>query len=135
MSVRPARAADRNCVLAMMARLWPGESALEFEPETLFVWEGEDGLLGGFAEVSIRPYVDGCETGPCPHVEAWWVEPPLRRSGIGRALIAAIEHWARGQGYAELGSDALLDNRLSHRAHEAIGFAKTEQVQYFRKRL
>mgnify|MGYP006185073793 CR=1 FL=1 len=33
------------------------------------------------------------------------------------ALIEAAEAWARSAGYTEMGSDALLDNLVSHRAH------------------
>jgi aminoglycoside 6'-N-acetyltransferase I len=63
------------------------------------------------------------------------VVPDLRRTGVGRALIAAVEAWAREAGYAELGSDALLENEISLTAHAAIGFEATERLQYFRKRL
>jgi aminoglycoside 6'-N-acetyltransferase I len=70
-----------------------------------------------------------------PHVEGWWVDPELRRGGIGRALIDAIERWASGQGFRELGSDTLLANRIGREAHAGLGFEPTEQIQYFRKRL
>jgi len=135
MTVRPALPTDRDAALAMMAKLWPDENAFNFTPETLFVWENDDQTLGGFSEYSLRPFVDGCDSAPCPHVEGWWVEPELRGQGIGRRLIAAIEDLARARGFTELGSDALLSNRLSLAAHAGIGFEPTEQLQYFRKTL
>lgn len=140
MPVRPARPEDADAVLVMMAELWPDEDAAGFlfEAERVFIWERKSEArpgLGGFAEVSVRPYVDGAESAPCPHVEAWWVAPDLRRRGVGRALIAAVEDWARAAGFAELSSDALLSNRRSRAAHTRLGFEATERIQYFRKRL
>jgi len=39
------------------------------------------------------------------------------------------------RGYAELGSDARADNRLSHLAHAALGFDEVETLVVFRKAL
>jgi len=75
-----------------------------------------------------------CES-PCAFLEGWWVDDDVRRAGVGRALVAAVEQWARAHGFTELGSDALLDNALSHQAHRALGFEERERVVYFRKRL
>jgi aminoglycoside 6'-N-acetyltransferase I len=61
------------------------------------------------------------------------VDADVRRSGVGRALVAAVEDWARGRGFTELGSDALIDNTVSHHAHRALGFEERERVIYFRK--
>jgi aminoglycoside 6'-N-acetyltransferase I len=63
------------------------------------------------------------------------VAPARRRRGVGRALVAAVEAWARAQGFAELGSDTWIDNELGLAAHDALGFTRTERIQYFRKRL
>ena len=90
----------------------------------------------GFAEAALRrDYVNGTESSPVGFLEAWYVAPPWRGRGVGRALIAAVEGWTRGQGCAELASDALLDNTASHAAHAACGFEETERVVYFRKSL
>ena len=72
---------------------------------------------------------------PVPYVEGWWVASDLRRSGVGRALIEAIEQWCRANGYAELGSDVELDNAPSLAAHAALGFEPTLRLQFFRKRV
>ncbi len=72
---------------------------------------------------------------PCAFVEGWWVDEDVRRAGIGRALIALVEDWARGRGFHELGSDADLDNTVSHQAHAALGFEERERVVCYRKRL
>ena len=129
----------------MRAALWPDEDAVELgedvealladATQVAFVAERDDGGLCGFAEASVRRYANSNDESPCAFLEGWWVDEDVRRSGVGRALIAAVEDWARAQGFTELGSDALLDNTLSHAAHRALGFEERERVIYFRKLL
>ena len=61
--------------------------------------------------------------------------PQFRRQGIGRALIDAAEEWAIHQGCTEIGSDAEIDNDVSHAAHLRSGFQETGRVRTFRKKL
>ena len=141
--VRPAQVADRAEHARMRAALWPDEDAdelgsdleafLEDPTQAAFVAEREDGRLCGFAEASVRRYANSNDESPCAFLEGWWVDEDVRRSGVGRALVAAVEDWARAHGFTELGSDALLDNTLSHTAHRALGFEERERVVYFRK--
>ena len=96
MPVRPMREDDRPAVAAMMAQLWPDEDPADYDfGEALWVWEGEDGALGGYVAAALRPWANGCQSTPCPYIEGWWVAPELRRRGVGRALFAAVEDWAR----------------------------------------
>ena len=60
--------------------------------------------------------------------------PDLRRTGVGRALVTAVEQWCLEHGYRELGSDVELHNEASLRAHAALGFEPTLRLQFFRKR-
>ena len=92
------------------------------------------GRLVGLAELSLRDYVDGAAASPCGYLEGWYVEPPYRHRGIGRALVAAGEAWLVTLGVAELGSDAQLHNEASIAAHAALGFAETDRVVQFVKR-
>ena len=101
----------------------------------VFIAERDDGSACGFVEAGARPYADGCETSPVGYVEAWYVDPDVRRQGIGRALLAAAEDWARGMGYHEMASDALLDNVVSHQAHLRSGYSEVDRVVQFRKTL
>ena len=101
----------------------------------VFVAEREDGSVAGFVEVGSRPYADGCETSPVAYIEAWYVDPDVRRSGYGRDLLKAAENWARGRGYHEMASDALLDNEISHAAHYRAGYEEVDRVVQFRKGL
>jgi aminoglycoside 6'-N-acetyltransferase I len=68
-------------------------------------------------------------------LEGWYVDPDHRGLGLGRALIEAVEAWARERGLQELASDALLDNAPSQQAHEHLGFVEVERAVRYRKPL
>ena len=123
-------------VAAMMHALWPSPGPYDFSDESVFVWERDNRAgLGGFVSFSIREWAEGCSSSPVPYIEGWWVAPDLRGSGVGRALVTAVERWCLEHGYDELGSDVELDNERSLRAHAALGFEPTLRLQFFRKRL
>jgi aminoglycoside 6'-N-acetyltransferase I len=136
---------DRAAWAAMRAALWPEEDAKGLFEETgkmlvrdnawAFIAETEARGAAGFAEIAIRDYANGCETQPVPFLEGIWVAPQSRRQGIGAALVRYVEDFLIARGYRELGSDALLDNRISHDSHRGWGFSETERVVYFRKSL
>jgi aminoglycoside 6'-N-acetyltransferase I len=146
MNIRPCTHADQPGWLRMRRALWP-ELATEDEAAAAAEWRGRpdamvlvaerpDGAgLAGFAEVGSRPYADGCSTSPVAYLEGWFVDADVRRTGVGAALICAVEAWARAQGYTELASDALLGNIVSQHAHEALGFRAVDRVVQYRKPL
>jgi aminoglycoside 6'-N-acetyltransferase I len=145
MKIRAYQDSDWSEWQRMSVALFPEHSAEELAPwmrdfkarpdAEVFVAERPDGSVAGFVEVGTRPYADGCDTSPVGYVEAWYVDPDVRRHGYGRALLAAAETWARRQGYREIASDALLDNSVSHAAHRRAGFEEVDRVVQFRKRL
>ena len=108
---------------------------LEREDAVVLVLERDDGTMAGYVEAGERSIVDGCSSSPVGYIEAWYVDPDVRRTGQGAALIRAAEEWARGRGYTEMGSDALLDNEVSHRAHQHLGFTEVDRVVNYRKDL
>jgi aminoglycoside 6'-N-acetyltransferase I len=90
----------------------------------------------GFVEATLwTDYVNGCATSPVAFLEGIYVEPEVRRQGIARALVGAVEEWGRKMDCREFASDALLENSDSHAMHRALGFEETERVVYFRKDL
>jgi aminoglycoside 6'-N-acetyltransferase I len=145
MRVRAYQDSDFAEWLRMSRALSPGVSVEADEAEMrafrartdaeVFVLERPDGSLAGYVEVGARAYADGCATSPVAYLESWYVDPDVRRAGHGRRLLAAAEEWARQQGYGEMGSDALLDNDVSHQAHQRAGYAIVERVVQFRKDL
>lgn len=104
------------------------------DPATpVFVAERAAGCLGGFLEAGTRPYADGCDTSPVGYVEGWYVDPDLRRHGVGGLLVRAAEEWARSIGCREMASDTTLDNDTSIAAHEALGYREVERLIHFAK--
>jgi aminoglycoside 6'-N-acetyltransferase I len=147
--IRPVEARDIAAWSAMRGRLWPDADPLELADEArafvdgstqplleaVFIADGEQARPVGFLELSVRPFADGCDSRPVPHVEGWYVEVPARRCGIGRALVRAAEEWAQARGFRELASDTEVQNAASQRAHENCGFQEVERLIKFRKML
>jgi len=102
---------------------------------TVLLAETAHGEIVGFAEVDLRPYVDGCRSAPVGYLEGWYVAPAHRRRGVGRALVRAAERWARAQGCSEMASDTGLDNTVSQQAHRTLGYAEVERLVHFRRDL
>ena len=147
MTVRLIGPGDLDAWSGMRRALWPDADPDELGREArayfdgapalaaVFVAEARSGEPVGMLEVSLRSVAEGCRSAPVPYVEGWYVAPEARRRGIGRALMAAAEDWARAHGFAEIASDAVIDNRVSERAHLALGFVEVERAIHFRKDL
>jgi len=105
-------------------------------PLIIFVAEANDGTLVGFLEVDLRSHADGCNPSrPVGYIEGWYVTEDHRQCGIGRKLLKKAEDWARSHRCVEMASDALIDNELSQRAHEALGYEVVDRCVHYRKRL
>lgn len=145
-AVRPLEASDRAEWLRMRLLLWPDSSPSEIEDffsgalkdptvTAVLVADRGGGVLGGFVEIGVRGYAEGCDSSPVSFIEGWFVDEHLRRSSVGAALIAAAEDWARAKGFTEMGSDALIGNDASIAAHQALGFEVVERLVTFAKKL
>ena len=146
MEIRPIELGDKSEWLRMRTALWP-ESPEDHEPEivefftqespiaAIFVADRPDGRLAGFVECGSRAYAEGCLSSPVGYIEGWWVDRDVRGQGVGALLVSAAEDWARSQGYAEMASDADLNNEVSQLAHRALGYDETQRVVCYRKQL
>jgi aminoglycoside 6'-N-acetyltransferase I len=105
------------------------------ERQAAFGAIARSGSFVGFIEVGERSYAEGGETSPVAYIEALWVDAPERRKGVARRLVEAAKTWARDRGHREIGSDARLDNTISHEAHRRMGFTETERLVTFLARL
>ena len=131
----------------MRQALWPGADAGELAEEVaayfagrgplamVMLCEAEDAAPIGMIELSLRSHADGCRSSPVPFVEGWYVAPDARRQGVGAALMAAAEAWARAAGYSELATDTEIENEPGSRAHAACGFEEIGRAIKFRKSL
>lgn len=142
--IRPLAEADRPKWQEMRSALWPDQDPEELAGElTDFLADPNQHALGafaddrliGFAECSERPWGEECHTKPVAWLEAIYIEPDLRRGGVGASLVRAVEAWARGRNLRELGSDSLIDNQVSITAHGRWGFTETQRIISFRKGL
>ena len=151
--IRPAELPDLDRLAEMCEALWPISSAEEHArelrlllngkaslvvtmPLVILVAEVKYGGLVGFVEVDLRSHADGCDPSrPVGYIEGWYVGEEYRQYGIGKMLIAAAEEWARSHGCAEVASDAVIDNVVSQRAHEALGFEVVDRCVHYRKKL
>jgi aminoglycoside 6'-N-acetyltransferase I len=147
--VRPAHPSDSRCWAELRHALWPDQPLEELAAEAdaflrgaeprlqaVLVAEGPgEPTLLGFAELSLRPYAEDCRSSPVAFLEGWYVVPQARGRGVGRALVAAAEQWARAQGCSEFASDTQYDNTASAAAHQALGFEDVGALRCFRKAL
>jgi aminoglycoside 6'-N-acetyltransferase I len=146
--VAPMTTADAGAWVALRQALWPngGDHGTHEQDVALLLAEpgdrvnlmarDESGEPAGFAEAGLRhDYVNGCNTSPVAFLEGIYVAPAMRRQGVARALVAAVQAWGLAKGCSELASDADLNNLGSHQMHNALGFVETQRVVYFRKLL
>jgi aminoglycoside 6'-N-acetyltransferase I len=141
-SIRLAQPSDCTQLARLREALWPGSSVderargLALLPLIDLVAEATDGKLVGFLEVGLRSHADGCD---CTHligfIEGWYVAEDRRRQGIGRKLLLAAEDWARRQGCREMASDTPIENEISQRVHQALGYMVVDRCVHYRKPL
>ena len=147
MGVRLFRSVDLSEWRRMRNALWPDQTADDMaawlgRPDAAVLvadrvsgGSGVGGELCGFAEVGARSIAEGCTTSPVAYLEGWYVDPDVRRRGVGAALLQAVEDWARRAGYRELASDTELTNQVSQQVHERQGFTEVERAVHYRKAL
>ncbi|MGE0481176.1 MAG: GNAT family N-acetyltransferase [Phycisphaerae bacterium] len=142
--MRAVSPADHAEWLRLRAALWPEDDESEHRrqmtiilsdaAQAVFVADA-GGRRVGFVEASIHPHAIGCASNPVGYVEGWYVDPALRRRGIGRRLLAAAEAWAASRGCVEMASDARATNDVSRAAHHAAGYSETAVLVHFRRRI
>ncbi len=144
LSVRRAGGRDREALVRLRLQLWPDDGPGPHRDELADLLPRadfaaflalDDGEPVGFAEATLRTYVDGVAPGRNGYLEGIWVSDAHRRRGIGRALLAAVTGWARDEGCVAMGSDADIDNPLSHEWHAAMGFAEVGRTVTFARSL
>jgi aminoglycoside 6'-N-acetyltransferase I len=144
--VRLVRESEFDEWLRLRQALWPDSAASELREELAAIWarreyepvfvaERLDGSLGGMIEVSLHETADGCTTSPVGYIEGWYIDPDLRRQGVGGRLVAAAEAWAREAGCREMASDTEPRYPISPLAHRHLGYEETETPLHYCKKL
>ena len=110
------RAPDyEGCLTYLRARLENGES-------TVFLALDHDGnglgftqLYDSFCSVAMRPIV---------YLYDLYVDEPARRQGIGEALMARAEQYAREQNASRLTLETGVENRTAQSLYERLGYER-----------
>ncbi|HKW00685.1 MAG TPA: GNAT family N-acetyltransferase [Vicinamibacterales bacterium] len=149
--IRVAVLSDAPALGQMRAALWPDGTidhhtreiaallegrALLTMPWAHFIAVDAAGDAIGFVEVDLRSHANGCDPAqPVGFIEGWYVVDAHRGRGVGRQLVSAAEAWAREHGCREMASDTQVENDLSQRAHEALGYMVVDRCVNYRKAL
>ena len=142
MTYRKAIYDDINAVTDMLCILYEMEQdELLEENEQLFLDANQAFFLAldndkpvGVSHGSLRrEYVNGTNDDLKGYLEAIYVLPEYRLSGIAAELVKITERWMGMNGCREMASDCLIENTDSYRFHLKIGFEETEQCIFFLK--
>jgi GNAT superfamily N-acetyltransferase len=142
LSIRPLTSADAEAVGALSGHLgYPtateemGErlaTVLAAPGHALFGAEDREGRLVGWVHVCARwLLIDP----PSAFVEGLVVAPEARRLGVGRALMAAAEGWARRRGLEVVRLRSGAPRGDAHAFYEALGYHQGRPALGFEKRL
>ena len=72
------------------------------------------------------------EGGDLLDVGSMWVEPEVRRNGIGRRLLATAVEWGAGAGANQVELWVTRENTAALRLYEQAGFAPTGEIEPLR---
>ncbi len=137
MRIRPLTVRDAAAVTALAAELgYPAAAgsvahrlaaAIADGGQLALGAEDEDGRLVAWLHASRAPRL---QSPPQVEITALVVAAPRRGQGIGAALVAAAERWARQRGAAELRVRSRSERAGAHRFYRRAGFRalKTQQV-------
>lgn len=117
--VAPAQMQARLAVLSPQATQFIAVAAVEH-------------ALYGWISVERRLLI---EYGERVEIVGLVVEARARRSGVGRALVASAEHWARTQGVDTITVRSNVTRAESHPFYERLGFVRRKTQHNYAKML
>ena len=141
MHTRPARAADAPAIAALVAQLGydtaPSDVAdrlarLLARSDHRFVVAEGDGQLLGWVHVELSESVD---VGSLAVIAGLVVDRAHRRQGVGAALMAEAEAWARQQGCPLMRLRSSATRTPAHRFYEGLGYRNVKTQYSFVKPL
>jgi len=102
------------------------------ERDGVFVADATDHGLIGWIHVAEQELL---ESGPRCEILGLVVDRAARRRGAGRALIDAVEQWARGRGLDVITVRSNVIRLESHPFYEELGFVRMKTQHVYRKSL
>lgn len=115
-------------IQAIAARL---DALLGDRRQCVRVADGE-GRLAGWIAAERRLSL---EAGERVEITGLVVDGAIRRGGVGRALVAAAEAWAKGQGIDLVVVRSNVQRQTSHPFYQALGYARHKSQHVYAKRL
>ena len=141
MHTRPARAADAPSIAALVTQLGydaaPSDVAdrlarLLARSDHRFIVAEADGHLLGWVHVELSESVD---VGSLAVIAGLVVDRAHRRQGVGAALMAEAEAWARQQGSPLMRLRSSATRTPAHRFYEGLGYRNVKTQYSFVKPL
>lgn len=142
MTIRKAVESDAIEIARLSAQLgYPAEieafvQRLEFllhsPKHSVLVAAGDDGHLQGFVGVEHRVMI---EMGERVEIVGLVVDAQARRTGVGRALVAAAEQWARDAGVKEIFLGSNVVRPEAHVFYPSLGYTVVKTQHSYLKRL
>jgi GNAT superfamily N-acetyltransferase len=94
--------------------------------------EADDARLRGFVGVERRLMI---ESGERVEIVGLVVDAGARRGGVGRALVAAAEAWARAHGLDTVFLRSNVVRPEAHPFYEGLGYARVKTQHAYSKRV
>lgn len=89
-----------------------------------------DGQIAGFCHVFARPAL---EKPPEAIVQSLVVDSGARHSGIGRALMDAVEAWAKSKGFGSIALYSQVDRDDAHAFYDSLGYERVTTSSLLRE--
>ena len=140
--IRAMRESDADAVHRLAVELgYPTEPAftlrriravLVSDIADAFVAEDSEGRVLGWAHVFVAPFL---ESGPNAELGGLVVEEAARGRGIGAALVARTEAWARERGIRKICLRSNVIRTEAHAFYQKLGFAIQKSQFKFQKEI
>lgn len=141
MTIRPAAAADRDALAALAGQLgYPSTpaaigarwEALARLPDHAVLVAEAGGRVVGWVHVGRRILL---VSDPVVEVLGLVVDEACRGRGLGRALLAAAEAWARGRGESRVVLRSNVKREAAHAFYLGTGYTHEKSQKVFGKEL
>jgi GNAT superfamily N-acetyltransferase len=108
------------------------QGLLASEDQAVYVATDATGVVVGWIHGAEQLLV---ESGLRCEILGLVVDEPVRRGGIGRRLVEALERWARTRGLGEVSVRSAVSRTESHPFYEQLGYDRVKSQHVYRKRL
>ena len=142
MRVRSATPADASAIARLSGQLgYPVaiqsltprlQRLLASEKEAVYVATDANGEVVGWIHGAEQLLV---ESGVRCEILGLVVDEVVRRGGVGRQLVEAIERWALARGLGEVSVRSAINRAESHPFYQRLGYERVKSQHVYRKHL